>query len=92
MLWGDYRGGCFCLVGARKPAGDDQESFGNGYKGAPSAAEVTLVLGSKSVALVQGLPSVALGQDSTLLFPQTQWKLASCAGVQPQQDPGEPSG
>ena len=83
MLWGDYRGGCFCLVGARKPAGDDQESFGNGYKGAPSVAEVTLVLGSKSVAL---------GQDSTLLFPQTQWKLASCAGVQPQQDPGEPSG
>ena len=83
MLWGDYRGGCFCLVGARKPAGDDQESIGNGYKGAPSAAEVTLVLGSKSVAL---------GQDSTLLFPQTQWKLASCAGIQPQQDPGEPSG
>ena len=38
--------------------------FGNGYKGAQSASEVTRFLGS-SVALVQGLAPVALGQDST---------------------------
>ena len=31
-----------------------------------SASEVTLVLGSTSEALVRGLASVALGQDSTI--------------------------
>ena len=40
-------------------------AFGNGYKGAQSASEVTLALGSASVALGQGLEPVALGQDST---------------------------
>ena len=30
--------------------------FGNGYRRAMSALEVTLVLGSASVALVEGLP------------------------------------
>ena len=39
--------------------------FGNGYKGAQSDLEVTFVLGSTSVALVQGLTPVALGRDST---------------------------
>ena len=39
--------------------------FGNSHKGAQSASETTLVLGSASVALVQGLTPVALGQDST---------------------------
>ena len=38
---------------------------GNGYKGAQSDLEVTLVLGSTSVALVQGLAPVALGRGST---------------------------
>ena len=33
----------------------------SGYKGAPSASEVTLVLGSASAVLVQGLAPVALG-------------------------------
>ena len=36
--------------------------FGNGYKGAQSASEVMLVLGSVSVALVKGLAPVALAQ------------------------------
>ena len=37
-------------------------AFGNSYKGAPSASEVTLVLGSTSMALVQGLAPVASGR------------------------------
>ena len=36
--------------------------FGNSYKGAQSASEVMLVLGSVSVALVKGLAPVALAQ------------------------------
>ena len=40
--------------GVRKLAGEDWGAFGNGYKGAQSILEVTLVLGSMSVALVQG--------------------------------------
>ena len=36
-------------------------AFGNGFKGAKSASEVTSLLGSTSVALVQGLTPVALG-------------------------------
>ena len=39
--------------------------FGNSHKGAQSALEMTLVLGSASVALVQSLTPVALEQDST---------------------------
>ena len=39
--------------------------FGQCYKGAQLALEVSLVLGSASVALGQGLPPVALGLDST---------------------------
>ena len=37
-------------------------TFGNGYKGAQSVSEVTLVLGSASKALVQGLAPVAWGR------------------------------
>ena len=40
----------------------------NSYKGAQSASEVSLVLGSASVALVHGLARVALGQDSTIII------------------------
>ena len=54
------------VLGAKKLVSDDQWAFGNGYRGAQSALEVTLVLGSTSVALVRGLASVALGQDSTI--------------------------
>ena len=39
--------------------------FGRDYPGARSTSEVTLAPGSAPVALVQGLASVALGQDST---------------------------
>lgn len=39
----------------------------SGYKGAPSASEVTSVLGSASVALVPGLAPAALGQASTVI-------------------------
>ena len=41
----------------------------NSYNGAQSASEVTFVLGSASVALVQDLTPVALEQNSTLSFP-----------------------
>ena len=37
-----------------------REAFGNSYNGAQSASEVTFVLGSASVALVQGLTPAAL--------------------------------
>ena len=36
-------------------------AFGNGYKGAHSTLEVTLVLGSARVVSVQGLTPAALG-------------------------------
>ena len=45
--------GIFCLIWVRKPAGDDWGAFGNGYKGAQSALEVTSVLSSASATLVQ---------------------------------------
>ena len=45
-------------MGVRKLVSDDQWAFGNGYKGAQSALEVTLVLGSASVALGAGLNNV----------------------------------
>ena len=48
--------GIFAQYRVRKPAGDDQGAFGNSPKGAQSVLEVTLFLGSASVAL---------GQDST---------------------------
>lgn len=41
-------------------------AFSNSYRGARSASEVSLVLGSASVALVQSLAPVAWGQDSTI--------------------------
>ena len=41
--------------GVRKPTGDDQGAFGNSHKGAQSVLEVTLFLGSVSVALGQDL-------------------------------------
>ena len=47
--------------GVRKPAGDDQGAFGSDYRVAQSVSEVTLVLGSASVALMQGLVPVAFG-------------------------------
>ena len=40
-------------------------AFGNGYKGAQLTSQVTLVLGSTSVALVQCLTPEAWEQDST---------------------------
>ena len=39
-------------------------AFSNSYNGAQPASEVTSVLGSTSVALVQDLTPVALGQNS----------------------------
>ena len=51
-------------MGVRKLVSDDQWAFGNGYRGAQSALEVTLVLVSAFVALVQVLAPVALEQDS----------------------------
>ena len=60
----DYRGRRLCLLWG-------QEAYwywgasGPNYKGAQSASEVTLVLGSASVALVQSLPPCDLGEDST---------------------------
>lgn len=43
-----------------------------GNKGDLLGPEQTLFLGSMSVALVQGLPPVALGQDSALPLPRLQ--------------------
>ena len=43
--------GIFTKYGIRKPPSDDQGPFGNGHKGAQSASEVILVLGSASVAM-----------------------------------------
>ena len=40
-------------------------AFGHGYKGAQLTSQVTLVLGSTSVALVQCLTPVAWEQDLT---------------------------
>ena len=52
-------------MGVRKLVSDDQWAFGDGYKGAQSALEVTLVLGSAFLALVQVLAPVALGAGLT---------------------------
>ena len=67
-LQDEYGVGASAAYGVRKPAADGQGAFGNSYKGAQSASEVTLVLASVPVALVQGLAAVALGQDCTELF------------------------
>ena len=56
----DWATNTFTIRGVRKLAGKDQGAFGNSYNGAQSISEVTLVLGSTSVALVQGLAPVTL--------------------------------
>ena len=56
-------------------------AFFSGYKEAQSASEVTLVLGSASVALVQGLTVVALGQNSTTPHPFLISKKPFCSCV-----------
>ena len=45
-----------------------REAFGNSYNGAQSASEVTFVLGSASVALVQGLTPAALERTQHYAF------------------------
>ena len=40
-------------------------AFGNGYKGAQLALEVSLILGSASMALVQGLTPVTWGRTQS---------------------------
>ena len=50
-----------------KLAGKFWGAFGNGYNGAQSVPKVTLVLGSTSVTLMQGLAPVTLGWESILL-------------------------
>ena len=62
--------GIFAKLGVRKLVSDDQGAFGSGYKGAQLASEVTLVLGSTSVASQQGPAPVAWGQDMTSLTPR----------------------
>ena len=54
-------------------------AFGSSYKGAQSVLEVTLVLGSVSVALVQGLAPVTLDWDSTA-------HAAGAGPASPQED------
>jgi len=50
---------------ARKLAGEDWRAFGNGYNEAQLVPEMTLVLGSGSVTLIQGLALVTLALDFT---------------------------
>ena len=57
-----------CYKGVSVDQGWGEMRIGNGYKVVQSASEVTLVLDSASVALVQGLTPVALGQDSTIIL------------------------
>ena len=66
--------GIFAYFGVRKPASDDQEALGNGYRGAQSALEVTLVLapflwpwyGTRTCGLGAGLDTVdSGGEDGT---------------------------
>ena len=56
-------------------------AFVSGYKEAQSASDVTWVLGSASVALVQGLTVVALGQNSTTPHPFLISKEPFCSCV-----------
>ena len=44
------------------------EAYSKSCKGARLASEVSLLLGSASVAMVQGLAPVASGQDSTIII------------------------
>lgn len=62
-----YWSGHLCIRWVRKLVSDDWGAPENDNKGAQSASEVTFVPGSASVALVQVLAAVALGQDSTIL-------------------------
>ena len=48
-------------MGVRKLVSDDKGALGSDFKGVQSASEVSLVLGSASVALVQVLAPLALG-------------------------------
>ena len=61
MLSGVYWSGHLCLARSQEACYRLSEGFWQGSKGAQSALEVTLILDSTSVALVQGLTSVALG-------------------------------
>ena len=61
--------------------GGEWAAFFSGYKEAQSASEVTLVLGSASVALVQGLTVVALGQNSKTPHPFLISKKPFCSCV-----------
>ena len=56
-------------------------AFVSGYKEAQSASDVTWFLGSASVALVQGLTVVALGQNSTTPHPFLISKEPFCSCV-----------
>ena len=53
--------GICAQFGVRKLAGKVRGTFGNGCNRAQSVPEATLVLGSISVAFVQGLAPVTLG-------------------------------
>ena len=46
-----YWSGHFVYLGVRKLVSNDQGAFGNGYKGAQSASEVTLIPGSASTSV-----------------------------------------
>ena len=54
--------GIFAYLGVRKLVSDYQRAFGNSYRGVQSALEVSLVLDSSSVVLVQDLAPVAGGR------------------------------
>ena len=73
--------GIFALLRVRTFVCDDQEAFGNGYKGAQSASEMTLVLGSTSIVLVQGLAPVAWGQDVTRTTSRVEIKMYLLFGI-----------
>ena len=62
------RVGLFAWYGVGKHAGDDQGTLGSGYRGAQLASEVTLVVGSTAVTLVQGLTPVALGRTPCIRY------------------------
>ena len=61
-LLGNYQGGNFCLIWGEKLAADDWGSFSNGelHRGSVSFGD-DLVLGSASVALVQGPHTCGFG-------------------------------
>ena len=61
-LLGNYLGGNFCLIWGEKLAADDRGAFSNGelQRGSVSFGD-DVILGSASVALVQGPHSCGLG-------------------------------